>query len=386
MELKNVKRVLFLSNCNPAGTGGGHAATRAYLRALRSLMPSAEFDICLYDRYRTDALRFPLDGRNTFYFASQRGMGVRLTTPVTGIMHRFQRLARRLMGEFRYDLVFFGTSHIAGTLLRHVPKDTVTVTLNHNHEPEYFVWEDVSALYKKIFLPHVKRLERIAYKRSTLSLFLTEEDLAKFREVYGETRSRVAVTGYFSDSDERQPVAPIHRNGGRIVITGSLNNPQNVDGIRYFFNELYPQVPAGTDIVIAGQHPTAEVVDLCGRAEGVTLVADPADMGEVVRKGSVFLCVTRVGGGMKIRLTDGLKAGVPVITHEVSARGYGAFRRVGALMSFSTPEEFGEALRTMQPQVAVGTLTSEFISGIYDRELSFKAGVKRLGMALEGTA
>lgn len=383
MKQYDQNRVLFLTNQNPAGTGGGHAAIRAYLKALRALMPRAVFDICLYDVFRDDMKSFALEGQNNYHYAGQRSLATRLVTPFTGTMHRFQKLALDLMRRNRYDMVVFGSSEIGGTLVSSVPQGTVSVTLNHNYEPEYFIWEDVSPLYRRVFLPHVKRLERKAYKKSTLSLFLTEEDKTKFLEVYGPTESLTFVTGYFSDSADRPSPAEIKNNGGRLVITGSLDNPQNIDGIKYFFNELYPLVPPGTDIVIAGKNPSAEVRRLCSAAEGVTLLANPVDMSDIVRLASVFLCVTRVGGGMKIRLTDGLACGVPVVTHAVSARGYGAFKRAGALLDFTTPEEFAEALRNLQPAVALGTITPSFIRSIYERELSFSAGVARLSAALE---
>lgn len=47
---------------------------------------------------------------------------------------------------------------------------------------------------------------------------------------------------------------------------------------------------------------------------------------------------------MKLRVMDGLRNGLPVIAHKVSARGYGEFEKKGILIKFDTEEQFAQAI------------------------------------------
>ena len=72
----------------------------------------------------------------------------------------------------------------------------------------------------------------------------------------------------------------------------------------------------------------------------VELIPNPEDMNKVIGSGDIYICPTRVGGGLKLRIMDGLKLGLPVITHDCSSRGYDAFYGTPYLKSFSNKEGF----------------------------------------------
>ena len=137
---------------------------------------------------------------------------------------------------------------------------------------------------------------------------------------------------------------PFNERRLKAVISGTIGNVQNLDGINYFLNELYPCVPKDMDVVIAGKNPPAELIERLKRFGNIELIANPKDMDAVLRDCDIFLCPTRLGGGMKLRVMDGLRNGLPVIAHKVSARGYGEFEKKGILIRFNTEEQFEQAI------------------------------------------
>ena len=85
------------------------------------------------------------------------------------------------------------------------------------------------------------------------------------------------------------------------------------------------------------------------------------------------LCPTALGSGLKLRIMDGLKTGMPVLTHYVSLRGYEPFLD-RFVFSYADAESFRTALRKMK---SISWNREEIIRA-YKDVFSFEAGVERL--------
>lgn len=386
-ETKRAERILFVTTHNPWGTGGGCFATRLYLSAIREIFDEGVIDICLYDRFEKDVPKEWMDDkRNRFHFARQRSMTDRVLSVFNGIMHRYQKVVKQLIDRNRYDICILDKSQTAASIIRMLrrSRETVKVTVHHNCEADYFKQEQISKLMRMVYLPHVKRFERVAYRESDINLFLSGDDLKQLKAKYGTGSGHNVVSGIFAESDRNVSYKPdgeikTQRN---IMITGSLNNSQNTEGIVKFFKGIYRLLPSDYRIIIAGQNPTEIVKQHCDGKGNVELIANPEDMSEIVRRGDVFVCPTDSGSGIKIRILDGLRAGLPVIAHKVSARGYGDITEAGAMMEYETPEEFISALKELERRLDNNELNSRMITALYNRVFSHRAGIEKLKNAL----
>lgn len=269
---------------------------------------------------------------------------------------------------------------MAGSLVRLCKeKGTKTIVLNHNCEYEYF--RDNNSLLKRIIvLPKVVKCERTSYRESYYNLFLTKEDKDLFAKRYGHSDTVGIVSGCFLRKDTKpfSVKEDFRKESLRIVISGSLCNVQNVDGINYFLDDLYPLLPDDMEVVITGKSPSASLIERIREYKNITLVPSPKDILSIVGDCDIFLCPARLGGGMKLRVIDGLRCGLPVVTHSVSARGYSEFADRGMLFSFDTPQEFAEKLNQCVAAIKEGKLSKYTIVEASNELLSFKNGVQRL--------
>lgn len=106
-------------------------------------------------------------------------------------------------------------------------------------------------------------------------------------------------------------------------------------------------------------------------------------MASVISKGQIYLCPIRLGSGIKVRITDDLRAGLPVIAHKVSARGYSDFIEKGYMLSFESKEEFADALRTMINRIDSKPGIYQDIRSYYVNSHSFACGVSKLKIVLK---
>lgn len=377
-ELGAERKILYVLKHNPWGIGGGCVVCRNYFDAFRKLFPNCIMDVCICQEYLQDCSERPANVN--FIAVPPRGVLSKVFGTFSGILHRHQNVATYLLKEKHYDLCIFDHNCMAGSLVRLCKeRGTKTIVLNHNCEYEYFR-DNNSFLKRIIVLPKVVKCERTSYKECDYNLFLTKEDKALFANRYGYSDTTAVVSGCFWEKDAKpyNVKGNFHTKGMRMVISGSLCNVQNVDGIKYFLQDLYPLLPKDIEVVITGKNPSEALVERLKDYTNVTIIASPKDILSVVGDCDIFLCPARLGGGMKLRIIDGLRCGLPVVTHSVSARGYSEFSDRGMLFSFDTPQQFADRVRQCVAAIKEESLSKYTIVETANELLSFEKGVQRL--------
>lgn len=370
------KKALFLTAANPMGIGGGCFASHAYLRAFSDIY-NGGVDVVMADSWREkwdDNVHIENEFVAKPLTNTQYGLSI-----LTGEIQRFSGVAERVLAgnPDEYDCVVANGSSISGRLWKLTKKFGIKlITIHHNYEPEYFA-DNTKGLHRTLYLPVVRRMERQAYRNSDYNLFLTNQDKMKFQSEYGFNGKLNDVIGVFEFADYKKPEnVGVNNEQLTFVITGSLNTMQGVDGIRYFFDSLYQYLPNDCQVIISGRNPSAEIKRLCGLHSNVTLVPNPTNMSEVIASGNIYICPTRVGGGIKLRVMDGLKLGLPVITHACSARGYDMFYDTPYLKSYTNQSEFKKAVEEMAGQI--GGISKADVIDKYRERFSYDCGLERM--------
>ena len=104
------------------------------------------------------------------------------------------------------------------------------------------------------------------------------------------------------------------------------------------------------------------------------MIPSPKDITEIISNADFYLCPMDKGGGLKLRVLDGLKNGLLVVTHKVSARGYDEFVSQKCMFCYDDEQSFIEALKN----VVESSYSKNDILKLYDGMFSFKSGVNRL--------
>ena len=377
-------KVLYVSYQDPFGVGGGSYASHAYLKAFSQL---AEGNIDIVIAEECDETKDTTIVYKNIYKVPQRNKFIRTIALINGVLHRYNNTVKRLLrcNDVKYDYIVFSGCFMGGSLA-HISKKrgVIPITIHHNYEPEYFRDNMNDGLMKNIIISHVCRSERRAYLNSDLNFFLTSSDMKKFEEVYGTCKGENFLIATFEYNDDYSIKQYNHeRDLLTFIITGALNNMQGVDGVRFFFDYLYAKLPSNCKVIVAGKSPTAEVIKLCSQFNNVELIASPKDMNSILDKADVYICPTRLGGGMKLRVMDGLKHGLPVLTHECSARGYDLFFGNRAFKIFNTAEEFEIQLNQLLKDKESGLINRDKVLNIYRINFSLKAGRERIQEALK---
>lgn len=334
-------KILYILKHNPWGIGGGCYASRNYLELFSEVFKDSEIDVLICDEYLDEGKKDTLMNCK-FIPVKPRKRFFKYLIPITKILHRHQVVAKKAIKNNNYDFCIFDHNSIAGSLVKMCNKKGIkTLVINHNCEIQYFK-DNNKSIYNLLLLPAIKKNELLSYKNCDYNVFLTEEDSEIFKSLYGDSNSTNIIGGCFLGKNESifEGNKELNPKRPKIVISGTMGNTQNLDGINYFLDELYCKLPSNVDIILTGKNPPNSLFEKIETYHNITIVPNPDDILKIVRECDIFLCTTRLGGGMKYRVMDGIKSCLPILTHKVSGRGYKEFERKGFLFTFRNDIEF----------------------------------------------
>ncbi len=264
------------------------------------------------------------------------------------------------------------------------------MTINHNVELDFYNLTMTSLLLWALVLRVVRRNEMAALLHSTVNPCMTTHDADRFRSAYNlEGNTAHSPLGTFEMFQEvPAPAVAMRKNaeeGFCLAITGSLCDYQTIDGVRWFIGYIYPLLKKAmpdAQVILAGSLPLPEISDLA-KKPGVRLIPNPESIDAIVQQAQVYLAPTRLGSGLKLRLKGGLRLGLPVVSHAVSARGCEGFFPDPFFQTFTTPEDCIAALLRVRDRLPLDMAIRQQIESIYKEQFMFPAGLVRLREILE---
>lgn len=374
MECK-YKRVLIVTNHYLNGVGGGVFASRAYINAMACifgnitlLCPANEGD---------DINKFRINECvNIIPVCDNNALIRKILNLCIGRVNRFHNVFEAVLEKHNFDIVVFDNSRASSGLLsiahRHVSK---VITIHHNYEYDY-IKDNMSGIVRFLLLYWTKKYEKKAVGESDLNITLTEYDKKKLDQVYNKgDKAKIENIGCF-EYEKRTFKNKFQFASKTFLITGNLSAKQTVDSLDYWIDKYYPvlqKLYPDYKLVIAGKDPSKRLADKCVD-NGILIVPSPRSMDDILEKAAYYICPISKGGGIKLRMMDGLRYGLPVVCHEVSARGYESMVKKGYVVSYNNIGNF---------EIAVGKILlkpyrrDEIVSE-YNKYFSFESGISRL--------
>ncbi len=165
-------------------------------------------------------------------------------------------------------------------------------------------------------------LERQLAREMSTNIVCTSLEADIFRQWIPDAGCTVLRNGI--DLDYFRPANEVTGAHG-IVFTGVMNYFPNVDGCRWFVDEVLPgvrQVIPDAHFTIVGAHPNHAVLRLAGR-DGVSVTGAVPDVRPYVADAAVVVAPLRIARGIQNKVLEGLSMGRPVVGTTVATQGVG---------------------------------------------------------------
>jgi glycosyltransferase involved in cell wall biosynthesis len=180
----------------------------------------------------------------------------------------------------------------------------------------------------------VKRYEGELLKTVDHVLAVTDVDQASLEEALNFSKvkktDRVAPISVIPIAVDTQQLQPIKRqpDSKNIVTLGTLHYPPNADGIRWFFNDVFPlirkRIPEAT-LTIIGKNPPQDFLDVAAQYPGAINVTGYAtELAPYLAQSALMVVPVRAGGGIRVRILEAFAYAMPVVTTTIGLEGINA--------------------------------------------------------------
>jgi sugar transferase (PEP-CTERM/EpsH1 system associated) len=181
--------------------------------------------------------------------------------------------------------------------------------------------------------------ERILAGRAACAIVRTEAERADCLRLIPGARFEVVSNGV--DLEHFRP-GP---GGGRlpnVVFTGIMDYFPNVQGARYFCEEIFPLVRSavpGATFTIVGARPHRSILCL-RRMEGVAVTGRVPDTRPYLANAAVAVAPLLVARGVQNKVLEAMAMGKPVVATSAACRGVDGAAEGDGLLAADGPEEF----------------------------------------------
>jgi glycosyltransferase involved in cell wall biosynthesis len=283
-----------------------------------------------------------------------------MTRDARAEMHR---MIRRLAVEDSFDIVHVDQLNMA----QYAGDAPGTARVLDAHNALWLVAERLARTFG--LGPHRLLLEREARLLRTYEgrvcrefegvLAVSEEDRLALRQAAGDGVPIEVVP--IAVDVAAIPFAERARDARQILHIGSLLWPPTADGLDWFLREVWPRLrdrrPQLSLEIVGGDPPP----DLAARAEagGAHVRGYVADPTPWWRDAALMVVPLRAGGGVRVRILEGLARGVPIVATAMGCEGI-AVENEHHLLVADAPDAFAAAvLRLLDvPQLAAALARS----------------------------
>jgi sugar transferase (PEP-CTERM/EpsH1 system associated) len=126
----------------------------------------------------------------------------------------------------------------------------------------------------------------------------------------------------------------------RIIFTGHMGVPHNIDAARFFALEVFPDIQKmfpDSKFIIAGADPAQSVLDLSSQPN-VEVLGYVEDLNFELNRSHIFIAPLRFAAGVQNKVLEAMAAGRPVVTTRMVNEGINAKEDHEIIVADSTDE------------------------------------------------
>jgi len=328
-------KILFLTTILPLkASSGGEIVSRLFVDKLKSL--GYAVDVLGYLRKNDNDSAIPSNMHlvKKIIIESHSSKWFTIVNILKSIIHKrcyssqkyitkeYIQALKQHIAQNDYSLAIIDHSQM-GWLLKYIPRHIKIASIAHNVETDLYkeLSQDVSVnlLLRQIYKRETKKmlsLEKQLISVSQFVLVLTKSNNEKYAEFCPDCKNKLK-TITIPPINEPNNTVTFNQECWDIGIIGTWTWEANNKGLLWFFEEVYPQLPANISIRIAGKGADW----LQGKFKNVQYVGfvDSADL--FMQKSKVIAIPSVAGDGIQIKSIQAISLGQQIVATSFALRG-----------------------------------------------------------------
>ncbi len=177
---------------------------------------------------------------------------------------------------------------------------------------------------------HVERLERAVWRSVDVVLYPSDEESAVVTGMEPGVNARTLLPYCFADF----AVSRVPPSTPTILFVGGFAHQPNQHAVRWFIEHVLPKVHArmpGAKLAIVGSNPPPDILALAGERISVSANVSEARLRSYYRASRVAVVPLHYGAGVKLKVVEALRDGLPLVTTSIGAQGLDGLGAVASI-------------------------------------------------------
>jgi GT2 family glycosyltransferase len=297
-----------------------------------------------------------------------------------------------------FDYVFLSRPQMAEKYIRDVKRYSAAKILYFGHDLHFMraqkEWDVLQTPKAKRELDHWRRIEPRIWATSDVVYYPGGDECEYVRAAVPGKIVRETPIYMYSERQldaARKRLTHLENGPPQLLFVGGFRHGPNADGILWFCRHVLPVIEAAIpDLTthIVGSFPPPEIEQLASPRVNVAGFISDAALNLYYRGSTIAIAPLRFGGGVKGKIIEALRHGLPVVTTAVGLQGIDGGDRFMTIAD--TPVEQAEAiidlLRSPERRVALASQGLDFVAANYSWECAARilaADMPELALSLE---
>ena len=287
-------------------------------------------------------------------FAAQLLQGLISELPVAGLRYRSKLMKQTIdlvTSQHRFD------AKVCDFLFPSVNIGNLADWTLFQHNVESVIWErhaqsGRTRAHRAYFAMQAKKMlqwEQLVCRSVGNLVAVSETDAALMESRFVLPSVSWVPTGVDTQYFERPTVAEKKFD---LVFVGSMDWMPNIDGIRWFLNEVFPLIRKAKpdcSLAIVGRNPPNAIVEAAKPHQALVTGTVP-DVRPYLWQSLLSIVPLRIGGGTRLKIFEAMAAGVPVVSTTIGVEGLPATDGLDICIG-DTPAKFAsECLKLLDSQ------------------------------------
>jgi|GEM_PF-661016 len=387
---KEMKRVLFVHPNNfLKGGQGENVRVLELLHLFKEI--GYEVDLFSFENFTPDStfLDFADDNSDNkirelyLYDYANNQMGYkRIQSFYTRLKNKLKRMVKsKVKGEYLQNWVRPGMKQLFEQVIKSGEYDVVAIFYTYLSELLVnlpFTGKKVYFMEDSMFIQQYS-WDKGRIPNMTLGKLMDEEieRLKEFDEYfcisYDEkiiyekiTNQKMYFLPHLLPEGNKRVETPVAKRKWDVFFIG-FNNPYNVEGLKWFIEEVYPYLDKKLNILLVGSATDC----IKKEYDNVTIIRYIPNLEEVYSDVKVAICPMFNGTGMKIKVVESMAKGIPIVCNERGVDGFPDKMMTGCLVT-QNPEEFASYINQLNQDTEFYAKRvkkmNDYYMSIFDRE------------------
>ena len=374
-------------------TDGGQIATFAMIRGMAELGHSVTVAAINTKKHYYDVTKLPDSIRNLADFRTVfRNTDVTLWGTVSNLLFsrlpytatrfitkEFSDLLRTIFSEKKFDVVQLEGLYMCAYIPL-IRKCSQAKIVYRAHNVEYEIWKrlanETKGFAKRLYLRNLaKRVER--FEKTMLNQYdflvpITQRDGETYTQIGNTKPIFVAPTGIFV-ADLPQYSTPNEETVSLFHI-GALDWAPNQQGLQWFLTNCWQKIRRQNpdiQLFVAGRNAPQWFADQL-MVEGVVYMGEVPNAYEFMSQHSIMIVPLLAGGGMRIKILEGLSYGKVIVSTSIGAEGIPAEngREICIADSAETfVDVINKLVQSPEQKKMIGSHAVEFVKKTFDNRI-----------------